>query len=90
MGKLRIVTIGISGGGSLTGPLRDARRFPSTRLCNHAGGYAYDVWIWDLSIIQGPFSVAPCQTLALQFACNFLIAVWEGGLRRSGTRPRGC
>ena len=29
--KLRIVTLGISGGRSLTGPLRDARRFPSTR-----------------------------------------------------------
>jgi hypothetical protein len=25
------VTLGISGGGSLTGPLRGARRFPSTR-----------------------------------------------------------
>jgi hypothetical protein len=32
MHKLRIVTVGISGGRSLTGPLRDARRFPSTRL----------------------------------------------------------
>jgi hypothetical protein len=31
MKKLRIVTIGISGGGSLTRPLRDARRFSSTR-----------------------------------------------------------
>jgi hypothetical protein len=30
--KLRIVALGISGGRSLTGPLRDARRFPSTRL----------------------------------------------------------
>jgi hypothetical protein len=27
-------------------------------------GYAYDVGVWDLSIVQGPFSVAPCQTLA--------------------------
>jgi hypothetical protein len=31
MKRLRIVTVGISGGRSLTGPLRDARRFPSTR-----------------------------------------------------------
>jgi hypothetical protein len=31
MSKLRIVTLGISGGRSLTRPLRDARRFPSTR-----------------------------------------------------------
>jgi hypothetical protein len=29
--RLRIVTVGISGGRSLTRPLRDARRFPSTR-----------------------------------------------------------
>jgi superfamily II DNA/RNA helicase len=27
----RIVTVGVSGGGSLTRPFRDARRFPSTR-----------------------------------------------------------
>jgi hypothetical protein len=26
------------------------------------GGYAYDVGFWDSSIIQGSFSVAPCQT----------------------------
>ena len=32
------------------------------------GGYAYDVGVWDLSIVQGPFSVAPCQTLALRLA----------------------
>jgi hypothetical protein len=31
MKKLRIVTVGISGGRSLTGPLGDARRFPYTR-----------------------------------------------------------
>jgi hypothetical protein len=31
MQKLRIVTLGISGGGSLTRLFRDARRFPSTR-----------------------------------------------------------
>jgi hypothetical protein len=30
--QLRIVTLRISGGRSLTGPFRDARRFPSTRL----------------------------------------------------------
>jgi hypothetical protein len=32
------------------------------------GGYAYDVGVWDLSIVQGPVSVAPSQTLALRFA----------------------
>jgi hypothetical protein len=24
------------------------------------GGYAYGVGVWDSSIVQGPFSVAPC------------------------------
>ena len=62
MQKLRIVTIGISGGRSLTGPFRDARRFPSTTMVLCTEGYAYDVGVWDLSIVQGPFSVAPCQT----------------------------
>jgi hypothetical protein len=32
MREMRIVTLGITGGRSLTGPLRDARRFLSTRL----------------------------------------------------------
>jgi hypothetical protein len=39
-------------------------------LCTE--GYAYDVGVWDLSIVRGPFSVAPCQTLALRFACASL------------------
>jgi hypothetical protein len=35
------------------------------------GGYAYDVGVWDSFMVQGPFSVAPCQT--------FEIAVcWQG------------
>jgi hypothetical protein len=25
--------------------------------------YTYDAKVWDLSIVQGPFSVTPCQTL---------------------------
>jgi hypothetical protein len=28
----------------------------------------YAAKVWDLSIVQGPFSVAPCQALALRFA----------------------
>ena len=31
-------------------------------------GYAYAAKVWELSIVQGPLSVAPCQTLALRFA----------------------
>jgi hypothetical protein len=30
--------------------------------------YTHAAKVWDLSIAQGPFSVAPCQTLALRFA----------------------
>jgi hypothetical protein len=30
------------------------------------GGYAYVVGVWDLSIVPGPFSVAPRQTLMQQ------------------------
>jgi hypothetical protein len=26
--------------------------------------YTYAAKVWDLSIVQGPFSVAPCPTLA--------------------------
>jgi hypothetical protein len=49
----------ISGGGSLTRPLRDARRFPST-IAPRTKGYAYYIGVWGLSLIHGPFSVAPC------------------------------
>jgi hypothetical protein len=31
-------------------------------------GYTYGVGVWDLSDIQAPFSVAPCQTLASRLA----------------------
>ena len=31
-------------------------------------GDAYDNGVWDSSIVQGPFSIAPCQTLASRFA----------------------
>jgi hypothetical protein len=31
-------------------------------------GYTYDVGVWDLSIVQRPFSVAPCQNLESRFA----------------------
>jgi hypothetical protein len=30
--------------------------------------YTYDAKVWDSSIVQGPFSVAPCRTLLLRFA----------------------
>jgi hypothetical protein len=30
--------------------------------------YTYDARVWDSSLVQGPFSVAPCRTFALRFA----------------------
>jgi hypothetical protein len=47
------------------------------------GGYAYDVGVWDLSIVQGPFSVAPCQTL--ESIRNFCIAVSHGSVDLAGS-----
>jgi hypothetical protein len=43
--------------------------------------YTYAAKVWDLSIVQGAFSVAPCRTFALRFA-TFCIAVsrrWTAG-----------
>jgi hypothetical protein len=57
-----------------TRPLRDARRFPSTRWFPVPGATRTTLGFGiGPSIIQGPFSVAPCQTLALRFAA-FLCA----------------
>jgi hypothetical protein len=44
----------------LTRPLRDARRFPSTHCYSVPGATRTTLGFGDLSIVQGPFSVAPC------------------------------
>jgi hypothetical protein len=77
-----IVTVGISRGGSLT---RAVTRRPPVSLHTmvpRTAGYAYDVGVWGSSIVQGPFSVAPCQTLSVTIR-NFFIVV------RSSARGRG-
>jgi hypothetical protein len=63
MQKLRIVTLRFRVGRSLTGPLRDARRFPSTRWYPVPGTTRFR-WGLGYAIVQGSFSlgVAPCQT----------------------------
>jgi hypothetical protein len=38
------------------------------RIIARTEGYTYAANVWDVSIVQGPFSVAPCQTFALRFA----------------------
>jgi hypothetical protein len=62
--KWRIVTVGISGGREIA-HAAVSRRPPVSldTIVARTGGYAYTARVWDLSIVQGPFSVAPCQTL---------------------------
>jgi hypothetical protein len=59
---LRIVTFGISGGRSLTRPI------PLSTIVARTHMYTLAANVWDLSLVQGPFSVAPCQTLIVRFA----------------------
>ena len=47
----------------LTRPFRDARRFPLHTIVARSHMYTYAVNSWDWSLVQGPCSVAPCQTL---------------------------
>jgi hypothetical protein len=39
-------------------------------------GYTHAAKVWALFIVQGPFSVAPCQTLALRFHNVFVAVCW--------------
>jgi hypothetical protein len=66
----RIVTEGISGGGSLTGavsrrpPISLDTMVPRTGgYGTRTGGYTYDDGVWDLSIVQGPVSVRAAPNL---------------------------
>jgi hypothetical protein len=42
-------------------------------------GYTYAASVWDSSLVQGLFSVAPCQTVGFAF-----LSVTEGGGRADG------
>jgi hypothetical protein len=39
-----------------------------SRIVARAEGYTYAAKLWALCLVQGPFSVAPCQTLTYRFA----------------------
>jgi hypothetical protein len=58
------------------------------------GRYTHAAKVWDLSIVKGPFSVAPCQTLGLMFTIrNLCIAVCRrvgGGGQRRPARGAGA
>ena len=66
--QFRVVTFGFLGGRSLTAAV--TRRPPKSRdtMVASTGSYAYDVGVWALSIVQGPFSVARAKPYSLRFA----------------------
>jgi hypothetical protein len=41
---------------------------PLDKIVARAHMYTYAAKVWDLSVVQGPFSVAPCQALPLRCA----------------------
>jgi hypothetical protein len=55
-------------GGRSRGPFHDAPPSSIATVVPRTEGYTYDARVWDLSIVQGPFSIAPWQTFALRFA----------------------
>ena len=66
----RIVTLGDFGWESAHEAVSRRPPISLDTIVARTGGYAYDVGVWDLSIVEGPFSVTPCQTLMSRFA-NF-------------------
>jgi hypothetical protein len=96
----RIVTlqrVGISGGRWLTRPFRDARRFPLYTIAARTQMYTHDASVWDLSLVQGAFSVAPRQTPYKPSLVRTMVrarlsshTAWEAcrGLRHSSQEER--
>ena len=50
---------------------------PSDAIVARTEGYTYDSKVWALMHVQGPFSIAPCQTLHRPIR-NFHIAKRDG------------
>jgi hypothetical protein len=48
--------------------------------------YTYDATVCDSSIVQGPVSVAPCQTIIVTIRCLFTAASPQDTRARSATR----
>ena len=77
--KLRIVTLGVSGGRSLTRPLRDARRFPATRWYPVLGATRTTLGFGICSSFKGHFLSRRAKPLNYDS---------QGGERRRGVRLR--
>jgi hypothetical protein len=89
--KLRIEREGFRVGEELTGAVTRRPPISLDTMAPCAGGYTHDVGVWALSIVQGPFSVATCQTLNATIR-KFGIAVrLDASLaaRRVGSPTRG-
>jgi hypothetical protein len=41
---------------------------PLSTIVARTKGYTHAAKVWALSLVQGPVSVSPCQTLTLRFA----------------------
>jgi hypothetical protein len=67
-------------------PFHDAR-FILRTMVPRTECYTCDAKVWDLSIVQGPFSVAPCQTLGLALPIRISFAPLCG---RRVWRPRAA
>jgi hypothetical protein len=74
--RLRIVTLRDFGCGIAHAPV--SRRPPISlyAMVPRTGGYTCDASVWGLSIVQGPFSVAPCRTITLRFATFPPLYAW--------------
>jgi hypothetical protein len=57
-------TLGVSGGRSLTPPF--ATQTPLYRIVARAHMYTCDVKVWYSSLVQEPFSVAPCPNMTIR------------------------
>jgi hypothetical protein len=68
MNKLRIETLGNSGGRGAHAAVSPRPPISLYTIILRTGGYTHAAEVWDVSIIQGTFSVAPCQPLTLRFA----------------------
>ena len=66
--KWRIVTVGVSVWEIAHGAVSRCPPISLDKNVARTEGYTNDVGVWDLSIVQGPFSVAPCRTLTSRFA----------------------
>jgi hypothetical protein len=78
--KLRIVMVGFRVGDRSRGRYATPADFPRHDMVPCTGGYAYAVGVWDLSIVQGPLSVAPCPNPNVLRFATFSFAV---GRRRA-------